>query len=252
MSGAAPVVVVTGASRGIGRVVAQALAREGAWGWAIARDERALAEVVTAIRDEGGRADLMVYDLSNTGEASRVVEEIVGRAGLIDGLVNNAGTTRRGTLTTITPDDYEAVMGVNVKGLLFFTQAVVASMAAGGAIVNLASLNAFDVLKGAGLYAASKAAVVQLTRAMAIDFADRAVRVNAVAPGFIQTDFNAALWARQELSAWVTENTPLGRLGQPDDVVGVIRFLLGADSRFITGAVHVVDGGFLPARMWPL
>ncbi len=252
MGDAAPVVVVTGASRGIGQAVAEALAREGAWVWAIARDGRGLAEVVSAIRQQGGQADLLAYDLSDTAEAPRVVEEIVHRAGAIDGLVNNAGTTRRGPLTTITPDDYETVMGVNVKGLLFFTQAVVASMAPGGAIVNLASLNAFDVLKGAGLYAASKAAVVQLTRAMAIDFADRGIRVNAVAPGFIRTDFNAALWARQELSAWVTENTPLRRLGQPDDVVGVIRFLLGPDSRFITGAVHVVDGGFLPARMWPL
>ena len=248
----APVVVVTGASRGIGRTVAEALAREGAWVWAIARDGGALADVVTAIREAGGRADPLIYDLLEIQQAPRIVGEIVDRAGAIDGLVNNAGTTRRGPLTTITPDDYETVMGVNVKGLLFFTQAVVASMASGGAIVNLASLNAFDVLKGAGLYAASKAAVVQLTRAMAIDFADRGIRVNAVAPGFIETDFNAALWARPELRGWVTANTPLQRLGRPDDVVGVIRFLLSPDSQFVNGAVYVVDGGFLPTRLWPL
>ncbi len=102
------------------------------------------------------------------------------------------------------------------------------------------------------MYAASKAAVLQLTRAFAIDVADRGIRVNAVAPGFIHTDFNHALWERAEIREWVETNTPLGRLGRPQDVVGAVRFLLSPDSSFVTGSVLVLDGGFLPSRLWPL
>jgi NAD(P)-dependent dehydrogenase (short-subunit alcohol dehydrogenase family) len=247
-----PVVVVTGASRGIGRAVAEDLARHGYWVWLVARDADALHRAVTEIRQDGGRADMIPYDITRIDDAPQVMCELVEKAGKLDGLINNAGTTRRGSLRTITPTDFDAVMTVNVKSLLFLTQAAVAVMNPGGAIVNLASLNAFDVLKGAGLYATTKAAVVQLTRALAIDVADLQIRVNAVAPGFIHTEFNTALWDRPDMREWVETNTPFQRLGTPRDVVGAIRFLLGPDSAFMTGSVLVVDGGFLPSRLWPL
>ncbi len=246
------VVVVTGASRGIGRAVAEDLAHHGCWVWLIARDAEGLEQVATKIRRNGGRADILAYDITHIEEAPSIMRRIVEQSGRLTGLVNNAGTTRRGSLVEMSPEAYDDVMNLNVKSLLFLSQAAVHVMDSGGAIVNIASLNAFDVLKGVGLYAISKAAVMQLTRALAIDVAEKGIRVNAVAPGFIQTDFNAALWNRHELREWVETNTPLKRLGVPEDVVGAIRFLLGNDSAFVTGSVLVVDGGVLPSRMWPL
>ncbi len=252
MTTSRPVVIVTGASRGIGRAIAFDLAQNGYTVWLVAREEARLDPVASAIRQAGGQAEQFGIDLTRIEHVPALINAVMTKSGRIDGLVNNAGMTRRGKLTEVTPEDYDAVMALNVRSLLFLTQGVLSSMHKGGAIVNVASLNAFDVIKGAGLYAASKAAVVQLTRGLAIDAAEQGVRVNAIAPGFIHTDFNAALWERREMRDWVETNTPLRRLGTPEDIVGSVRFLLGRDSAFITGEVLVVDGGFLPTRMWPL
>ena len=247
-----PVVVVTGASRGIGRAIACDLGKAGDWVWLVARDAVELENTASSIRRDGGKADVYPIDITDVDKVPELVQTVMDKAGRLDGLVNDAGTTRRGPLTDITPEDFDTVMDLNVRGLLFLTKAALGVMREGGAIVNIASLNAFEVLKGAGLYAASKAAVVQLTRALAIDAAVNGIRVNAVAPGFIHTDFNTALWQRRDMREWVETNTPLKRLGKPQDVVGSVRFLLGPDSAFVTGTVLVVDGGVLAGRLWPL
>ena len=245
-------VIVTGASRGIGLAIAEHLALHGQHVWLVARQEQALADAAKHIRESGGSVDVAVCDVADPNSAKALVDRVVSVSGRLHGLVNNAGVNRRGSLTEVSPEDYDYIMNINVKGLLFLSQAVAHVMARGGAIVNVASLNAINVLRGVGLYAMSKAAVVQFTRAFAIDVADRGIRVNAVAPGFIRTDFNAALWERPEMKAWVEGNTPLGRLGQPKDVASAVQFLLGQESGFITGEVLTIDGGFLPSRLWPL
>jgi NAD(P)-dependent dehydrogenase (short-subunit alcohol dehydrogenase family) len=222
------VVLITGASRGIGRAIAEDLAAHGSWVWLVARDASALARVAADIRARGGRADWIAWDVTDTAQAAAVVDQVCRAAGTLTGLVNNAGTNRRGPLAAVTPADYDAIMAVNVRGLFFLTQAAVARMPAGGAVVNIASLNSFQVLRHVGVYAASKAAVVQLTYAWAIEAAAHGMR------------------------EWATANTPLARLGMPSDVVGAVRFLLSPESAFVTGAVLVVDGGLLPARLWPL
>lgn len=247
-----PVVVITGASRGIGRAISEDLAHHGFVVWLVSRNRDSLEEVERDIRSQGGHAEIAVCDLRQAAEVHTLVEHIKRTSGHVHGLVNNAGTNRRGSLKDVTPEDYEDIMATNVRGPLFLTQALARLMPSGSSVVNVASLNAIQVLKSVGLYAASKAALVQLTRAFAIDFADLGIRVNAVAPGFIRTEFNAGLWDRPEMTAWVESNTPLQRLGQPRDVVGVVRFLLGSDSGFVTGAVLSVDGGFLSSRLWPL
>jgi NAD(P)-dependent dehydrogenase (short-subunit alcohol dehydrogenase family) len=228
------------------------LAAHGYRVWLVARDRTALEEVAREITAAGGLAEAAPFDVTSVAEAPELIRQIHARAGRIDALVNCAGVNRRGSLLSITTEDYETVMDTNVKGLLFFSQAALARMGRGGAIVNIASVNAFAVLRGVGVYAASKAAVAQITRAFAIDAASRGIRVNAVAPGFIRTELNASLWERQELTKWVLSATPAGRLGTPADVVGAVRFLLGEDSQFVTGETLVVDGGFVPSRLWPL
>ena len=247
-----PVALVTGASRGIGRAIAEDLAAHGYRVWLVARDRTALEEVAREITAAGGLAEAAAFDVTSVAEAPELIRQIHARAGRIDALVNCAGVNRRGSLLSITTEDYDTVMDTNVKGLLFFSQAALARMDRGGAIVNIASVNAFAVLRGVGVYATSKAAVAQITRAFAIDAASRGVRVNAVAPGFIRTEFNASLWEREELTQWVLSATPAGRLGTPADVVGAVRFLLGEESQFVTGETLVVDGGFVPSRLWPL
>ncbi len=247
-----PVAIVTGASRGIGRAVASDLAAHGYRVWLVARKADALAEVAREITNSGGSAEAEAFDVRDVTQASTFVKGIRQRAGHIDALVNCAGMNRRGSLLSVTPEDYEAVMGVNVKGLLFLSQAAVLNMERGGAILNIASVNSFAVLRGVGVYAASKAAVLQVTRALAIDAADRGIRVNAIAPGFIRTDFNASLWENEDVRGWVLGATPAGRLGTPADLLGAVRFLLGTESQFITGTCLGIDGGFLASRLWPL
>lgn len=246
------VAIITGASRGIGRAIARDLAANGYRVWLAARGAKALAEVMQEITDAGGVAQAEALDVRDISRASAFVGAVRHRAGRLDALVNCAGMNRRGDLLSVTPEDYEAVMSVNVKSLLFLSQAAALNMDPGGAILNIASVNSFTVLRGVGVYAASKAAVLQLTRALAIDAADRGVRVNAIAPGFIQTDLNAALWENEEVRRWALDATPAGRLGTPTDLLGAVRFLLGPESQFITGACLAVDGGFLASRLWPL
>lgn len=246
------VAIITGASRGIGRALALDLAGHDYRVWLVARNPDALAKVVQEITEAGGSADAEAFDVCDVSRAARFVAGVKQRAGHLDALVNCAGMNRRGSLLSVTSEDYEAVMGVNVKALLFLSQAAVLAMDPGGAILNIASVNSFTVLRGVGIYAASKAAVLQLTRALAIDAADRGIRVNAIAPGFIRTDFNAALWENDELRGWVLDATPAGRLGTPADLLGAVRFLLGPESQFITGTCLGIDGGFLTSRLWPL
>ncbi|MHB1501938.1 MAG: SDR family NAD(P)-dependent oxidoreductase [Candidatus Dormibacteria bacterium] len=247
-----PIAIVTGASRGLGRTIAMDLASHGYQVWLVARDAEALAEAAHEITASGGSAIAKVFDIADVKGAPELINGIKRAAGRIDALINCAGVNRRGSLVSVTPEDYDYVMAINVKGLLFLSQAAILAMSRGGAIVNIASVNSFTVLRGVGVYAASKAAVIQVTRALAIDAADRGIRVNAIAPGFIRTEFNAPLWEIDEVREWVLRATPAGRLGTPTDVLGAVRFFLNPENEFVTGACLAIDGGFTAGRLWPL
>jgi len=227
--------LVTGASKGIGRAIAIELAAAGTAvvvGYRTGRDEaEALAEEL------GGRA--VQADVSDPAEAKRLVEE----AGDLDILVNNAGLTRDGVLARMTDDDWRAVLETNLSSVFYTCRAVSRSMMRkrAGAIVNVSSIVGVHGNWGQTNYAASKAGIIGFTKSLARELGSRNVRANVVAPGYVRSQLTDVL--PEEATQAMLSNTPLGRLGDPADVAGAVRFLCSEEASFITGEVLVVDGG---------
>ena len=229
------VALVTGASRGIGRAIAAELARAGA---SVVVGYRSGAEEAEALASEiGGRA--VQADVSVAEEAARLVED----AGDLDILVNNAGLTRDGLLMRMSDEDWRTVIETNLSGTFYTCRAAARGMMKkrAGSIVNLTSVVGVHGNAGQTNYAASKAGIIGFTKSLARELASRGVRANAIAPGYIQTALTDVL--PEEVQQAILANTPLARLGTPEDVAGAVRFLCSDEASFITGEVLLVDGG---------
>jgi 3-oxoacyl-[acyl-carrier protein] reductase len=229
------IALVTGASRGIGRAIAAELASAGAsvvLGYRSGQDE---AEALAA--EIGGRA--VQADVSDPGEAVRLVEE----AGDVDILVNNAGLTRDGLLARMPDEDWRAVIETNLSSVFYTCRAVTRPMMRkrAGAIVNISSVVGVHGNPGQTNYAASKAGIIGFTKSLARELGSRNVRANVVAPGYVKTRLTDVL--PEEATGAMLQATPLGRLGDPEDVAGAVRFLCSDAASFITGEVLLVDGG---------
>jgi 3-oxoacyl-[acyl-carrier protein] reductase len=227
--------LVTGASRGIGRAIASELAAAGATvviGYRSGKDE---AEALAA--ELGARA--VQADVSNAEEAARLVAD----AGDLDILVNNAGLTRDGLLARMSDDDWRTVLETNLSSVFYTCRAVCRPMMKkrAGAIVNVSSIVGVHGNWGQTNYAASKAGIIGFTKSLARELGSRNVRANVVAPGYVKTQLTDVL--PEEATAAMLQNTPLGRLGEPEDVAGAVRFLCSDEASFITGEVILVDGG---------
>jgi 3-oxoacyl-[acyl-carrier protein] reductase len=227
--------LVTGASRGIGHAIAVELAAGGASvviGYRSGKDE---ADALAA--ELGGRA--IQADVSSAEDAKRLVEE----AGDLDILVNNAGLTRDGLLARMPDDDWRTVIETNLSSVFYTCRAVCRPMMKkrGGAIVNVSSIVGVHGNWGQTNYAASKAGIIGFTKSLAKELGSRNVRANVVAPGYVLTQLTEVL--PEEATAAMLTNTPLGRLGEPKDVAGAVRFLCSDAASFITGEVLLVDGG---------
>ena len=238
-------VVVTGGCGGIGGGIVRAFSEAGARVAIMGRSREKLDAFAKEL--SGGEIFPVASDVTDLEGTARAVKTIAGQFGGIDVLVNSAGTNVRKHFLEVEPADYDLVMDVNVKGLYFISQAAGRVMAEqkSGKIINIASLNSFIALSRVSVYATSKGAVAQLTKAMAVDMARYNVQVNAVAPGFIKTPFNKLLWNDPEKSAWIAERTLLKRFGMPEDLCGTLLYLGSAASDFVTGQIVTVDGGFL-------
>ena len=239
------VALVTGASRGLGKAIALALAQEGAAIAAVARSEDALKETLEAIRALGGTAEPFAFDVADEAAVEAAVEKIAARFGRIDILVNNAGVTRDGLLMRMKAEDWDAVINTNLKGAFHLTKPVGRIMVKqrSGRIINISSVIGLMGNAGQANYAASKAGLIGFTKSVAREFASRGITCNVVCPGFIETDMTKGLG--EDLRAKLLEKIPLARLGQPDDVAGVVAFLASPAANYITGQILTVDGGMV-------
>jgi 3-oxoacyl-[acyl-carrier protein] reductase len=239
------VALVTGASRGLGKAISLALAEEGAAIAAVARSEEALAETVAAIRAAGGIAEPFALDVADSAAADAVVEKIIARFEHIDVLVNNAGVTRDGLLMRMSAEAWDTVIDTNLKGAFNLTKPVGRLMVRqrAGRIINISSVIGLMGNAGQANYAASKAGLIGFTKSVAREFASRGITCNVVCPGFIETDMTREL--SEDLRKSLLERIPLQRLGQPEDVAGVVAFLCSPAANYITGQILTVDGGMV-------
>lgn len=239
------VVVVTGAARGIGRTIAEAFAREGADLAVCDLKEEWLSDTAEAIRGLGRKALCVAVDVSDASAVSDAIAAVIEEYGRVDVLVNNAGITRDKLLPRMSEEDWDAVISVNLKGTFLFTKAVARPMMKqrGGAIVNIASIIGLIGNPGQCNYSASKAGVIALTKTSAKELAARNIRVNAVAPGFIQTKMTEVL--PEDVQQKMLDAIPLKRFGAPEEVAGVVLFLAGEGASYTTGQVLAVSGGMV-------
>ncbi|MBT7909168.1 MAG: 3-oxoacyl-[acyl-carrier-protein] reductase [Verrucomicrobia bacterium] len=239
------IAVVTGAGRGIGRAVALAYAKMGADVVCVSRTEENSAKVAAEVEAIGRRAWAVAVDVSDTAAVDAAAKGILESTGRIDILVNNAGVTRDNLLMRMSEEEWDTVIDTNLKGAFNFTKALTRPFIKqrSGRIINIASVIGLIGNAGQSNYAASKAALIGFTKSIAKELATRGITVNAIAPGFIETDMTAAL--SEKMREGILGNVPLERFGSPDDIAHAAVFLAMEPSGYITGQVLAVDGGMV-------
>jgi 3-oxoacyl-[acyl-carrier protein] reductase len=232
--------MVSGGTRGLGEAMVRALLEDG---WVVSTFGRRSTAFVEAAQ-AAGHFHFYQADTADPAAVERVIHAMVERAGAPFALINNAGMAREGVLASMPVADIDAVVSTNLSGALYVTRAVVRHMLlerGGGRIVNISSIIGHRGYSGLAVYAATKAALDGMTRALARELGPRSITVNCIAPGYLETEMTHGLAAAQR--GQIVRRTPLGRLGRPADVIGVVRFLLSAEASFLTGQSILVDGG---------
>jgi NAD(P)-dependent dehydrogenase (short-subunit alcohol dehydrogenase family) len=241
------VAIVTGASKGIGEAIARALAEFGARVVVSSRKQDAVDAVAAAIRDAGGEAFGVAAHAGDPAQLRRLVDETVARYGGVDVVVNNAATNPvYGPVVDQGADAFAKIMAVNVQGPLELARLAYPHLKAGGrgSVVNISSIGGLTPEPGLGLYSVSKAALVSLTKVLAAEWGPDGVRANVVCPGLIRTKFSEALWGDDRVVRHMMAQQPIKRVGDPEDVAGLVLFLASDAAAYCTGGVYTADGGY--------
>ncbi len=242
------VALVTGATRGIGLAIARALAASGATVIVSSRKEAAVSTVTSQLVEAGAHAHGIPANVGRLEESHALVDRAIELAGGIDILVNNAATNPvYGPVKDTSTEAFDKIMQVNVRAPFEIARRALPSMIArgGGSVLNISSIGGLAPESGLGIYSVSKAALISLTQVMAKEWGAHNVRANALCPGFIKTDFSAALWKNESVMSEVLSHQPIARLGSPEEVANFALFLVSDAASFCTGGAYLVDGGYL-------
>ena len=247
------IALVTGASSGLGRHFANVLADSGASVALAARRLDRLRELASEIENRGGRAVSYEMDVSEPQTISRTFDQVEGELGTVDLLVNNAGIAIAEPAIQVDEDEWDRVLNTNLKGAWLVAQQTAQRLIAAGkpgSIINIASILGYRVAKGVSPYAASKAALVQLTQALALEWAHQQIRVNAIAPGYFLTEMNQEFFQhKSSASEAIIQNIPQRRIGNPEELTGVLLLLASDASSYMTGSTVIVDGGHMQSSL---
>src|SRR5262245_51715372 len=249
------VVLVSGGTRGIGYAIAEGFAQHGAIVVVTGRTAEGANEAAAKLRNGATASPLgLACDVADGDQIRQLTKTVLEKLGRVDCLVNVAGVNRRKPAIDVTDDDYDYILGTNLRGAFLLSREIGQDMLQrrSGCQINIASLNTDRPLKNVAPYAMSKAGIAHMTRSLALEWGPSGIRVNAIAPGFILTDLTRKLWSDTNMRAWGEGNTPQRRLGTPEDLVGAALFLASPASAFITGQILYVDGGFTAGFSWPI
>ena len=241
------VALVTGAGQGLGRGYAGALAGAGATVVCLDKDLPATRQTMEMNKQGGAQTEAVQCDITDLARIKEVLKSIKNCYGRLDILVNNAGVEIAEEILDVTPEHYDQIMAVNLKGLFFTAQEAARYMIAqkSGKIINQGSLGSFIGLAGSSVYCASKGGLLQFTRALSIELARHNIQVNAIAPGYFRTSMTESFFQDPAHRKWIEERIPAGRVGTAEDLAGTVVFLASSASDYITGQTIVVDGGWL-------
>ena len=248
---AGKVVLITGATKGIGRAIAFAMAKAGAKVVVSSRDAGRVAETEQAVRDTGAEASGFPCNVSHHDQLQALVDHAMGAYGRIDTLVCNAAVNPYyGPMLEVSLEAYDKIMNTNVRSNLWLCNMVLPQMAErkDGAVIIISSIAGLAGDKMLGIYALSKAADSQLARNLAVEWGEHNIRANCIAPGLVKTDFARPLWEDPAKAAEATKRYPLGRLGEPDDIAGAAVFLAARSGNWVSGQTFVIDGGWAVGR----
>ena len=245
-------VLLTGASGGIGRVLAVSLAEAGAAIGVHGRNTKKIAETCALVEEVGGRAVPLPADLSDVEECRKLVTRAHKALGRLDVLINCAATNRRKPIAEVTQDDFDTIVSVNLRSAYFLSQAARPIMQAqgGGKIIHIGSINIFYGLDTVSVYGLTKGGLGQLTKVMAVEWAEDNIQVNCVTPGYFLTPLSRPLWEDEQKARWFRNRLPTRRPGLPEELVGVVLLLASNGSSYVTGQNIVVDGGFMAGGSW--
>jgi 2-deoxy-D-gluconate 3-dehydrogenase len=245
-------VLITGASGGIGRVLAVSLAEAGAKIGVHGRDPDKITETCALVEAVGGQAVPLPADLAQVQACRQLVAATHQALGRLDVLINCAATNRRKPIIEVTQDDFDTIMAVNLRSIYFLSQAVqpIMQTQGGGKIIHVGSINIFYGLDTVSVYGLTKGGLGQLTKVMAVEWAEDNIQVNCVTPGYFLTPLSKPLWEDERKARWFRNRLPSRRPGLPEELVGVVLLLASSASSYVTGQNIVVDGGFLAGGSW--